>query len=129
MMHCVRSQKTWENVKKNFCLICFFTLYWFIPVVYLVQTDLKFLRDKIIMIRNNIPNSLAKGHRDIKPDIKRNWKFSRWKNDGKGRMRPLLLLYFSDCKNKRIKPKTNLAASKMKLFGGISWQLIREAVK
>ena len=57
------------------------------------------------MISNNIPNSLAKGHRDIKPDIKRNWKFSHLKNDGKGRMRSLLLPYFSDCKNRRITKK------------------------
>ena len=37
------------------------------------------------------------------------WNFSRRFND-------LLLSYFSVCKNKRIKQKTNLAASKMKVF-------------
>ena len=37
-------------------------------------------------------------------------------NNGKERMRPLLLPNFSGCKNNKIKQKTNPAASKMKLF-------------
>ena len=119
-MHCVRSQKNLRKRQKKLL----FNLFFHTVLVYssglFGSTDLKFVRDKIITIRNNIPNSLAKGHRDIKPDIKRNWKFSHLKNDGKGRMRSLLLPYFSDCKNRRIKQKTNLAASKMKFFCGIS---------
>ena len=59
------------------------------------------------MIRNNIPNSPAKGRSAFKRDIKKIWNFSRQKYNGKGRMRPLLLPYFSGSKNKRIKQKTN----------------------
>ena len=60
----------------------------------------------------------------------KNWNFPRQKNDFND-FNDLLLPYFSSCKNKRIKQKTNPTASKMKLFMTLvdsSW-LIREAVK
>ena len=48
----------------------------------------------------------------FKRDIKKNGIFHVDLND----FNDLLLSYFSVCKNKRIKQKTNLAASKMKVF-------------
>ena len=48
-------------------------------------------------------------------DIKINWNFSHRKNDLND-FNDLLLLYFSGCKNKRIKQYTYPTASKMKLF-------------
>ena len=48
----------------------------------------------------------------FKRDIKKNWNFSRRKDD----LNDLLLPYLSGCKNKRITQTMNLTASKMKLF-------------
>ena len=48
----------------------------------------------------------------FKRDIKKNWIFHIDFND----FHDLLLPYFSGCKNKKIKQKTNPAASKMKPF-------------
>ena len=45
----------------------------------------------------------------------KNWNFPRQKNDFND-FNDLRLPYFSSCKNKRIKQKTNPTASKMKLF-------------
>ena len=66
-----------------------------------------------MMICNNIPSSPASGRITLKQDIKRISNSSHWKNDGKVRMCPLLMSYFSGCKNKRIKQKMNLAASQL----------------
>ena len=51
-------KKKERNVTRTFLFTLFFTLRWFIPVVYLVQADQKFSTDKI-MISNNITNSLT----------------------------------------------------------------------
>ena len=110
VMYWVRlHKKNFKKRQKNFfCSNWFFILCWFIPVIYLVQTDQK-NKDKITIIRNNIPNLPASGCSTLKKDIKRIWNSSRRKNDEKGRMYPLLFSYFSGCKNKRIKQKTNPA--------------------
>ena len=51
----------------------------------------------------------------FKQGIKKKLKFSRRTNDLND-FNDLLLPYFSGCKNKRIKQKTNPTVSKMKLF-------------
>ena len=58
VMHWMRLKKKERNVTRTFLFTLFFTLRWFIPVVYLVQADQKFSTDKI-MISNNITNSLT----------------------------------------------------------------------
>ena len=52
---------------------------------------------------------------DSNETLKRNWNFSRRKNDLND-FNDLLLPYFSGCKDKRIKQKMNPTASKMKFF-------------
>ena len=55
---------------------------------------------------------------DSNEALKKNWNFSRRTNDlnDLNDFNDLLLPYFSGCKNKRIKQKTNPTTSKMKLF-------------
>ena len=64
--------------------------------------------------------------------LKKNWNFSRRKND-LNNFNDLLLLYFSGCNNERIKQKTNPTASKMKLFmtlvDGLFWKQLNNITK
>ena len=114
-MHWVQLQnkKIKKNLRKKIVFLYWVRLFqWFI---WFKQTK-TLLRNQVIIICNDIPKSPAYGSSALKWDMKRNSNFSRRINDGKERMRPLLLPNFSGCKNNKIKQKTNPAAPKMKLF-------------